>query len=272
MRYGIFGDSHSNLEASLAVLDDAKTQNIDEWFFLGDIVGYYTNPNEVIDLFYSIIPDNHFLIGNHDREIVRVIKNKQQNGKAPPINQFNPFAEWAVKWNADHLSNENFERLKKLIFLDRYLISSKDTTKNLLFTHSTPYDPELMNYIQGRLDAQSKFFEKSYLSDNTLAFVGHTHIPQAYLNNNGAITCFDANLIAQCPIIGKLDEYQSALFSIPSVGQPRDSRAEAGYAILDSEKHYVQFKRIPYNYAETQRKARDAGLPERLAFRLEVGR
>jgi predicted phosphodiesterase len=264
MRYGLFADAHSNLEASKAVVEDAKLQSLNEWFFLGDIVGYYTNPNEVMDLFFDIIPESHFLIGNHDKAVANVIKFKKENGKTPRAEHFNPLAEEAVRWNAEHLSEKNLKRLENLLLSNRYLISSQDTTKNLVFAHSTPFNPELMNYIQGRLDAQSTFFEKSYLSDNTLAFVGHTHVPQAYLNNKGAITCFDANLIAQCPIICNLNEYQSALFSIPSVGQPRDSRPEAGYAILDTEKHYVQFKRLSYDFKETQRKAREEDLPKDL--------
>ena len=40
MRYALFSDIHSNLEAFEAVLDFFKKSNIDRYLFLGDVVGY----------------------------------------------------------------------------------------------------------------------------------------------------------------------------------------------------------------------------------------
>ena len=44
MRFAIFGDIHSNLEALQAVLADAQAANCTHHICLGDIVGYNANP------------------------------------------------------------------------------------------------------------------------------------------------------------------------------------------------------------------------------------
>ena len=40
MRYAIIADIHANLEAFQTVLDDIKSQNIQQIVCLGDVVGY----------------------------------------------------------------------------------------------------------------------------------------------------------------------------------------------------------------------------------------
>jgi len=50
MKIAFFSDVHSNLEAFQTVLEDIENRKISKIFFLGDLVGYGPNPNEVIDL------------------------------------------------------------------------------------------------------------------------------------------------------------------------------------------------------------------------------
>ena len=45
----IISDIHSNLEALQAVLDDIASQNVQEIYCLGDVVGYGPNPRECVD-------------------------------------------------------------------------------------------------------------------------------------------------------------------------------------------------------------------------------
>ena len=49
MRYFIFSDVHANLEALDAVLSAIAEKQVNRIIFLGDIVGYGAQPNEVID-------------------------------------------------------------------------------------------------------------------------------------------------------------------------------------------------------------------------------
>jgi diadenosine tetraphosphatase ApaH/serine/threonine PP2A family protein phosphatase len=56
-----------------------------------------------------------------------------------------------------------------------------------------------------------------------------------------------------------------------SVGQPRDGRPEASYAILDPESGSVTWHRVAYDIGAVQRAMRAAGLPASLVARLAVG-
>ncbi len=49
-RIAIFSDIHANLPALQAVLKDLDQRGIKERYCLGDLVGYGTFPNEVIEL------------------------------------------------------------------------------------------------------------------------------------------------------------------------------------------------------------------------------
>lgn len=49
MRTAIISDTHANIAALEAVLDDAKNQHVERTYCLGDLVGYAPFPNEVID-------------------------------------------------------------------------------------------------------------------------------------------------------------------------------------------------------------------------------
>ena len=62
------------------------------------------------------------------------------------------------------------------------------------------------------------------------------------------------------------------LINVGSIGQPRDGDARAAYALYDLEKNEIQLRRVPYDVAAAQEKIRKAGLPERLAARLAIGR
>ena len=50
----IISDIHGNLAALDAVLTDTKRFPIDKTVCLGDIIGYYPNPNEVMDMVGSL--------------------------------------------------------------------------------------------------------------------------------------------------------------------------------------------------------------------------
>jgi len=61
------------------------------------------------------------------------------------------------------------------------------------------------------------------------------------------------------------------LMNVGSVGQPRDEDPRAAYAIVDTLAETVELRRVDYDIAAVQQKIRDAGLPEVLAHRLQLG-
>jgi diadenosine tetraphosphatase ApaH/serine/threonine PP2A family protein phosphatase len=57
-----------------------------------------------------------------------------------------------------------------------------------------------------------------------------------------------------------------------SVGQPRDGDPRAAFLLYDTDAAVITFYRVPYDIQRAQEKIFAAGLPERLAIRLEEGR
>jgi hypothetical protein len=50
MRLAIFSDVHANIEALSAVMEAYKSENVDRYFCIGDVVGYGASPNECCDV------------------------------------------------------------------------------------------------------------------------------------------------------------------------------------------------------------------------------
>jgi diadenosine tetraphosphatase ApaH/serine/threonine PP2A family protein phosphatase len=70
----------------------------------------------------------------------------------------------------------------------------------------------------------------------------------------------------------KVDTGAKTMVNVGSVGQPRDERPEAAYALFDSEEKVVWVKRVKYDIDKAAKKIISAGLPEILAERLRYGR
>ena len=60
--------------------------------------------------------------------------------------------------------------------------------------------------------------------------------------------------------------------NVGAVGQPRDNNPKSAYVIYDMDAGTIELRRLDYDIATTQKKIIAAGLPERLAERLEFGR
>ena len=60
--------------------------------------------------------------------------------------------------------------------------------------------------------------------------------------------------------------------NVGSVGQPRDGRPQAMYALFDSTRAQLTFHRVDYDLAGAAAAIRAAGLPPYFAQRLEQGR
>jgi diadenosine tetraphosphatase ApaH/serine/threonine PP2A family protein phosphatase len=60
--------------------------------------------------------------------------------------------------------------------------------------------------------------------------------------------------------------------NVGSVGQPRDEDPRACFAIFDDEAGVVKVTRVDYPVERAAQKIVDAGLPEALAVRLQLGK
>ena len=92
MRYGIFADVHSNLEALEAVLAFFRKERIQAFLCPGDIVGYGPNPNECIQKI-TFLKRIQITAGNHDYAVVGMKDSSR----------FNDFAARSLVWTKRQL-------------------------------------------------------------------------------------------------------------------------------------------------------------------------
>jgi predicted phosphodiesterase len=240
MRFAVFGDIHGNLEALNAVLADAEKNHCTHLVCLGDVVGYNANPRECLKIVRDL--GCPVVKGNHD----------EQASLERELTGFNPLAEEAITWTREQLDDDDKKWLREL----RMVRQVRDFT----VVHATLDTPHKWGYVFNQLDAAASF---NY-QHTSVCFYGHTHTPRVYVRNGGVHgSAFDRLRIEQ----GK-----KYFINVGSVGQPRDGDWHAAYAIYHADQGYVQLRRIEYDIYTAQDKIVDAGLPQRLADRLALGK
>jgi diadenosine tetraphosphatase ApaH/serine/threonine PP2A family protein phosphatase len=246
MRALVVSDIHGNLQALEAVLSAAG--EVDQLWNLGDAVGYGGNPNEVIEVLRARAQVN--VRGNHDRVCAGLTSS----------HGFNPVAAQAAMWTQATLTQENLEWLKAVPK------GPVATEANAICVHGSPIDED--HYILSMRDAWLPLQRMPA----PVAFFGHTHVQGAFLQNGADWE----EMQALCDESGRSElpirEGTRVLVNPGSVGQPRDRDPRAGFAIFSSAERLVTFRRVAYDVAGAQAAIREAGLPERLAQRLEAGR
>jgi diadenosine tetraphosphatase ApaH/serine/threonine PP2A family protein phosphatase len=182
--------------------------------------------------------------GNHDEYIA---------DEKMDLSAFNPVAAAAVEWTRGQLSADQLKWLGQLRYLR--LIDS------FSIVHATMDGPRDWGYVQTRMDAAASFIYQT----TPVCFHGHTHVPIAFTEgldiSNG--TFYETV---------KVEQKKRYFINVGSVGQPRDGDPRAAYAIYDSEEATVELHRLDYDLETTQKKILTAGLPERLAERLALGK
>jgi diadenosine tetraphosphatase ApaH/serine/threonine PP2A family protein phosphatase len=240
MRYAIISDLHANLEATEAVLADARAHDCTDFVCLGDVVGYNANPRECIEIVQKL--KCPVVKGNHDEQATL---SESSRG-------FNALAEAAINWTRNHLTEEDKEWLRALPFTQQ--------VRDFTIVHATLDAPEQWGYVFNSLDAVASFAYQNA----TVSFFGHTHVAGAFVRNEGVRKV----KVDQLPI----EETKKYFINVGSVGQPRDGDWRAAYCIYHIEKNVVEQRRVKYDLATAQKKIIQAGLPHMLADRLELGR
>jgi len=242
MRYCIFSDVHSNLEALDAVISASRIEGIDKYLCAGDLVGYAANPNECVAGVRSLGAIS--VAGNHDWASLGLF----------PVEYFNLQAAKSIMWTKCRLDDLSKEILRSLplSYEDEYLT----------LVHASLDAPHLFNYI---LDADSS--RNSFkLLRTKICFIGHTHVPLVFsMNENGRIDCSGDTEV-------KIDDGKRYIINVGSVGQPRDGIPCASFCIYDTGLRQVSIKRIAFDYKLTRQKILDVGLPRSLGDRLLSGR
>lgn len=231
MLIAFISDIHSNIEALQAVWREVKKADV--ILCMGDLVGYGASPNEVVEFFREQMERREILCvrGNHDNAIAFGAEWG-----------FNPYAREAVRWHQRVMRTENLEFLRKLPVRQLFTDDNGDT---YILIHGSPRAP-LDEYLFPWLPEGEFKTVLGYIRQKNLV-VGHTHVPM-------------------------LVEIEGRKIINPGgVGQPRDGDPRASYAMLDTKKGEIEFKRVEYEVEEAARKILKAGLPQFLAYRLYEG-
>ena len=246
LRYALFSDIHSNLEALEAIIADAGEADVQRYICLGDLVGYNADPGgcvqRVQELDCPVIKGNHDEAATHDYELPH----------------FNPLAMAGIDYTRRELDFAKVAYLESLPMTLGF--------KGFVVVHASMHQPQNWQYVHSEEEVASciKF------QPGRLCFIGHTHLPMIYYDDSSTIHQLQTAANAPTPL--ELDGTYKYLVNVGSVGQPRDGDWRACYVIFDDQTSSVEFRRVPYDVERTQRKIVDAGLPEVVAKRLMLGR
>ena len=256
MKVAILSDIHSNLEALNACLAHARSQDAEQYVFLGDLVGYGADPVACLDIIQEHALDGAVvLLGNHDEAAI--------SDQYKKIEVMNFVARDAIYWTRSQLRED------QRVFLQDLPLTVQDG--NALYVHASADEPSRWRYVTGGRDAARSMAA----AETAYTFAGHVHHAMLYFRMAGQrVTDQNAARSFQptpgMPIPVGLTRQWLAI--VGSVGQPRDGNNAAAYVIMDYANSTLTFHRVPYDYMTTARKIIAAGLPERLAHRLEHGR
>src|SRR5215470_19472947 len=228
MRYLILSDIHSNDEALAAVLARVRRKRFDRVVVLGDFVGYGASPNQVIDRIRALRKQKVMIRGNHDKVVCGL-----ESGDL-----FNPVALKAARWTTEKLTPRNRK------FLEELPVGPMAVEGAFAICHGSPRDEDA--YIFTDYDAYLNFREMS----DSVCFFGHSHIPCVFtLEEHGILVELVKDRVKY-----SLEEGRRYLINPGSIGQPRDRNAAAAYAIFDTAKRAVFFRRVAYDVERTRQK------------------
>jgi len=242
LRAAVLSDIHANRQALEAVLGAVDEAGVDEIWCLGDLVGYGADPDACTALMRERA--SLCLVGNHDLALLGALD----------ISTFSEAAAAAVEWTRQNAAEDTVEFLRSL-----EPAASRDGVG--LF-HASPRDP-IWEYVlstdqaDAGLDAQ----------EERVGLIGHSHIALFFVRAAGHAQG------AQAPGGTEVELGEGEWLLNPgSVGQPRDGNPHAAWLELDTEGWLARYHRLPYDVEAAAAAIREAGLPEVLAERLELGR
>jgi diadenosine tetraphosphatase ApaH/serine/threonine PP2A family protein phosphatase len=247
MKRALFADVHSNLEAITACLAHARGQGADAYAFLGDLVGYGADPEAVLDIVEGLAREGAVVVrGNHDTAVLDGDTEAMDSAAAD-----------AIAWTRERVVGARRDFLARLPLVAR--------SADAAFVHASAASPDQWTYVTDSLGAAQSLEAAGV----TYVFSGHVHVPALYYTGStGRPLHFAPVPGVPIPVPG----HRRWLAIVGSAGQPRDGKTAACYALFDAQRETLTFFRVPYDWRTAAAKVRAAGLPARLALRLEQGK
>ncbi len=245
MVIALLSDLHGNLEALDACMKHALENGAGRFVFLGDLVGYGADPQEVVVEVSRQAGEGAVVVkGNHDEAV----------GKY--AGYMNDAAKDSIDWTRKVLSSECKSFLAGLPLLVR--------EGAMCYVHASAESPGRWDYV----DSPAAARRSAEAAGVAYTFSGHVHDQALYFEGSqGNWTPFEPTPGSPIPV-GRRRRW---LALVGSVGQPRDGRPAAAYALFDADRECLTFQRIAYDHLAAAQKIRRAGLPESHAYRVESG-
>jgi diadenosine tetraphosphatase ApaH/serine/threonine PP2A family protein phosphatase len=244
MRLAIFSDVHANLEALSAVFQAYRSERIDKFYCLGDVVGYGANPNECADMVRSGAEIT--ILGNHDAAVA---------GRMD-YSYYYEAARHALDAHASCLTRENMAWLKSLPY--KHMLAEM----GVLLCHGSPVRIEEFEYIFA--PEQARECLPIYEELGQLTVIGHSHLCKVFALRPGYVEELP-------PTDFVLKDGLKYIVSVGSVGQPRDYDNRASYTIYDTATRLFEFKRVEYDIDLAATKIFDSNLERNFGHRLFIG-
>mgnify|MGYP001247142545 FL=1 len=234
----IFGDIHANLPALEAVLQDIDGRGLTNLYCLGDLVGYGTFPNEVVEVIRARqIPT---LMGNYDQGVGN---NSDDCGCAYRTPEARALGDRSIAWTNAHTSAENKAFLRAL----PAQIPLQLGGLRVVLVHGSPR--KVNEYLYA--DRPDSNFERLLdLVDADVMVCGHTHLPYHKVLPSGR-----------------------HVINAGSVGKPKDHDPRAGYVVLRvaDDQLTVEFNRVDYDIERAARAIEATEMPDEFAAMLRSG-
>jgi len=208
MKVGIVSDIHGNDLAVEAVLNSARKLGVERILNAGDMVGYYFNPVRVLELLSEW--NLVSVRGNHEDMLMGIVDNISN------LSKIEKKYGSGLRVAKETLSSEQLNYLKLLP--EKIVVDCGESCKVLL-CHGSPWDTDQYIYP----DVADDMLEKFNDIDVDIIVMGHTHYPMKRA-------------------------FKGCLLLNPgSVGQPRNRKPGASWAILDTDAGSIELRHEAYD-------------------------
>ena len=223
MRVALIADVHGNDLALEAVLEAARDSDVELLLVCGDLVGYYFAPDRVMDLLRPW--KKHMIRGNHEDLLALAHRDRDA------------LTGIECKYGSGH--RVALERLAPSDLADLFRLPTTASVDldgyRVLVCHGAPWDTDQYVYP----DAPVELLERCAVPGYAAVVMGHTHWPM------------------------EREVKGIRLINPGSVGQPRNHRPGADWAILDTRSGELVFRHESYDSCRLveEAKRRDPAIP-----------
>lgn len=271
MRIGVLSDIHANIEALQAAYMDAIDCDVDQFWFLGDAVGYGPDPVPAVLWVANFVESDSWVLGNHEAILAGLltVQEKAEVGKT---------AEAVAQCHREMLAvDPGAYDFWQCEFNDARIVPRTHVFNGIqhTLTHAGQTNRHLFRYIYAwQIDFYlppecmwlHQQFEQTGLPQ--VQWLGHTHVP-LLINATPSGDRFEFDIKQIVPDMPYVLDSNLMLINPGSVGQPRDLDRRASYAILDTDVQTVTFRRVEYDWQTTVGKLYELPLSRKIIENLE---